>query len=67
MTLNEIKECAPSRFQDSGQFKALIKEALREWLDEKFMQLGKFSMGAIAAASLAALAYFIFWSNGWHK
>lgn len=67
MTLNEIQKCAPEKYQDSGQFKSMVKEALHEWLDEKFMQLGKFSMGAIAAASLAALTYFVFTMNGWHK
>lgn len=45
----------------------MVKEALHEWLDEKFTQLGKFSFGAIGAASLAGLAYFIFWANGFHK
>lgn len=67
MTLQDIKNCGPDRFQDSGQFKSMVKEALHEWLDEKFMQLGKFSLGAIAAAGLAALTYFIFTMNGWHK
>jgi hypothetical protein len=67
MTLEDIQKYAPERFQDSGQFKGMVKEALHEWLDEKFMALGKFSAGAIAAAALAGITYFIFWSNGWHK
>lgn len=40
--------------------KAIVKEALKEWLDEKFLAFGKWSLAAIGAAALAALAYFIF-------
>lgn len=47
--------------------KAALKEALREWLDEKFAAFGKWSLGGIAAASLGALVYFILSAQGWHK
>lgn len=47
--------------------KRVFKDALKEWLDEKFSQFGKWSMGAFAAMALAALAYFILWANGWSK
>lgn len=47
--------------------KRVIKEALKEWLDEKFSQFGKWSMAAVAAAGMVALVYFILWANGWHK
>lgn len=47
--------------------KQVLKEALREWLDEKFAAFGKWSLSAIAAAALAALTYFILSMNGWHK
>jgi hypothetical protein len=40
--------------------KAALKEALKEWLDEKFAQLGKWSMGAIAVAALGLLAWGLF-------
>jgi hypothetical protein len=39
--------------------KNLIKEALREWLDDKFMQFGKWSAMGLAALVLAALVYFV--------
>lgn len=47
--------------------KELVKQALKEWLDEKFTIFGKWSAAAIGAAALAALVYFILASNGWHK
>lgn len=47
--------------------KAALKEALKEWLDEKFASFGKWSLTALGAAGLAALVYFILTANGWHK
>lgn len=47
--------------------KDATKQAIKEWLDEKFSQFGKWSMGAIAALVLAALLYFILTMSGWHK
>lgn len=44
--------------------KAIVKEAIGEWLDDKFRAFGKWSAGGIAAAALAALAYFIFTHGG---
>lgn len=41
--------------------KEIVKEALKEWLDEKFRDFGKWSAAAIAASALAAIVYFIFW------
>ena len=47
--------------------KDALKEALKEWLDEKFAMFGKWSMASIAAAGLAALAWLILTANGWHR
>lgn len=47
--------------------KAAVKESIKEWLDSKFSQFGKWTATAIAAMAFAALAYFILWANGWHK
>lgn len=49
------------------EMKRITKEALKEWLDDKFMQFGKWSMSALAASALAALTYFILKMNGWNK
>jgi hypothetical protein len=47
------------------EIKALMKEAMKEWLDEKFTLFGKFSAGTVACLALAALTYFILYMNGW--
>lgn len=39
--------------------KALLKEALQEWLDAKWSAFGKWSARGIAAAALVALVMFL--------
>lgn len=45
--------------------KEAIKEALQEWLDEKFIEFGKLSMKSILALALAGLVYLWSVTNGW--
>ncbi len=45
--------------------KVLIKEALKEWLDEKFSQFGKWTFYSLAAAFLVAAITLILKANGW--
>jgi hypothetical protein len=47
--------------------KEVLKEALKEWLDEKFAAFGRWSFTTIAILGLSALAYFILTINGWHR
>lgn len=47
--------------------KEALKEALKEWLDDKLAQVGWWSIKTFAVAGLGALAYFILIMNGWHK
>lgn len=49
------------------EFKSAIKEALKEWLDDKFTTFGKWSIATLMAAFLAALIYFVLWTGGWSK
>ena len=44
-----------------------LKKALREWLDEKYAEFGRFSLNAILAAAFAALIYFILHQQGWRQ
>lgn len=37
--------------------KAVMKEAVNEWLEEKFAVLGKWTLSGIAALALALLVY----------
>lgn len=45
--------------------KDAMKEAFKEYLDEKTRQFGKWSLRTIAILALAALVYFILSMNGW--
>lgn len=45
--------------------KAVAKEALKEWMDERFMELGRWSLHLIFVALAAAAAYVILRSSGW--
>lgn len=48
--------------------KAALKEGLREWLDEKFADLGKWTLQGLCAAALAGLVWLALVSSGWtHK
>lgn len=47
--------------------KAALKEALKEWMDEKFAAFGRWSFYAIAAMGLTALVYFMLRMNGWKQ
>ena len=47
--------------------KRALKEALKEWLDERFALFGKWSFAAAAALLLAGAVYFILISQGWYK
>lgn len=46
--------------------KLALKEALKEWLDEKYAEIGKWTLHGLLAAGVVALAYFILTTNGWH-
>jgi hypothetical protein len=49
--------------------KAAVKEALKEWLDEKWTQFSgnftKWALGMLAATALAAVVWLILTANGW--
>ena len=47
--------------------KIQMKLAIKEWLDDKFADLGKWSLAGILVAALGGLAYFMIWVNGYHK
>lgn len=45
--------------------KDALKEGLTEWLDDKFAELGKWTLRGILAAALAGLVWLTLVSNGW--
>lgn len=50
-----------------GVTKEAVKEALKEWLDEQFARVGRWTVHGIVAAALVALVYFILMHNGWRQ
>lgn len=47
--------------------KEAMKEALKEWLDEKYAMFGRWALASLGALTLAAMLYLILWANGWNK
>lgn len=47
--------------------KEIVKEALKEWLDERFTEFGRLSFKALAAAIFGALVYFVLKMSGWQR
>lgn len=47
------------------EMKQVVKQAIKEWLDEKFAQFGKWSMASLAALGISALVLFILKMQGW--
>ena len=45
--------------------KTIIKEALHEWLEEKWAIAGRWSIAGIFAAAMAVLAYLYLTMHGW--
>ncbi|MBC3931968.1 hypothetical protein [Undibacterium curvum] len=47
--------------------KEALKQALKEWLDEKLAEFGWWSLKMLAAGALVAGVYFYLIATGWHK
>jgi hypothetical protein len=50
-----------------AEAKRIIKEAIREWLDEQFTKFGRWSFYGILAAATTLILYMTLIVNGWHK
>lgn len=50
---------------DQDELKQIMKEAVKEWMNEQFVALGKWTARAVAAAIFGALALFALSVNGW--
>lgn len=51
---------------DKNDLKEATKQAIKEWLDERFNQFGRWTFNALAAAVGAAMLYFVLKMNGWN-
>jgi len=46
--------------------KQIVKEAISEWLNEKYSEFGKWTLHGLLATAFGALAYFLA-AHGWFK
>ena len=65
-TPDEVK-AALSRLR-TEELKTVVKEAIKEWLDEQAILIGKWSFRFFLLSVLGALTYFVLNAQGWtHK
>lgn len=55
------------RTTDKEAQKEIVKEALKEWLDEQWAAFGKWTARGLAAVAFSALAYWWLTTYGWHR
>lgn len=46
--------------------KDALKDGLKEWMNEKFQDVGKWTIRAVMIATFGGLIYFVLMLNGWH-
>lgn len=44
---------------DRDEQKEIVKEAIREWLDERYSEFGKWTLHGLLAAIIAAMTYYL--------
>lgn len=49
---------------DREEQKEIVKDAIREWLDEKYSAFGKWTLHGLLAAALGAIAYYLVTHGG---
>jgi hypothetical protein len=47
--------------------KAVIKDALKEWLDDAFSEFGKWTVKGLLVAAFGGCVYLALISQGWRK
>lgn len=50
---------------DREEQKTIFKEAIKEWLDEKYTLVGKWTVHGFLAACVVGLCYLVLLSHGW--
>lgn len=56
---------AKKKVDQSALIKEAFKEAASEWLDQKYSEIGKWTVRALGAAFLTAVVTLIVYTNGW--
>lgn len=53
--------------RDSAREKEVMKEAIREWMDDAFAEFGKWTMKGILAMAFAGAIYLALKGQGWTR
>lgn len=61
----DIDPGTTSRTERKAIIKEAIREVIKEWMDERFRQVGKWTARGITVAAFGALVYFILTHTGW--
>lgn len=59
--MNAMPDLTPEEQKD------VVKQALKEWLNEQFAAFGRWSMFGILAMAFSAIVYVWLLDHGWHK
>lgn len=60
-----IKETEVQLHLNTEERKEIVKEAIREWMEEKYKEIGKWTVRAFFVGLFGALVYFMLIVNGW--
>ena len=61
------QENNPLHYLSREERKAIVKEAITEWMDLKFLQLGIWTFRGVLAMGFGVLVYLVLITNGWVK
>ena len=50
---------------EKSEAKEAVKEAITEWMNEKFLTFGKWSMMGIFSMAFAVIVYVFMFTTGW--
>lgn len=52
---------------DPKEQREILKQAIREWLDEQFATFGRWTFYGLMASAFGGVAYLALTGAGWHK
>jgi hypothetical protein len=63
--MDPISERRKYTYISPGEHKEIVKEALKEWLDDKFKEFGWWTFKGVLSAVLFVVAYLWLMAHGW--
>lgn len=63
----ELARSLGAKLFEEAETKRVFKEALQEWMDKKFCEVGRWSIAGFMVMLFGALVVFVMWTQGYHK